>query len=214
MSKHEAVDRRMALAMEKRADRSPNGPPALSAIEETRSTGNHDATPPAALDSILTRPEPQTGPTTADRGRQLLQAIRPILPAVAAAMRLIDHGAVQAVARLLPLLGGSAGFQSQPGLSSEQEKAQMQQLRSTNDVQSAQHALRKELQTLILQVATSDDLLGRTRSQLERLAAEQTARDSDLRALGDRVRLLSAGLIILLMLVVVQMILLVVLLHR
>jgi hypothetical protein len=211
MSKHEAVDRLMALATEKRADRIPDTPPALTAIEEPSSTVT---ILPAAASSLTAHPGSQAGTTAADRGRQLLQAIRPLLPAVAGAMRMVDHGAVQALARLLPLLSAGAGPQLPPSLGAEQEKAHEEQLRTANDLQSAHQAIRKDVHALTLQLATSDDLLGRTRSQLERLAAEQTARDSDLRALGDRVRLLSAGLIILLMLVVVQMILFIVVLHR
>jgi hypothetical protein len=204
----------MALATETRADRIPGGPPAPTAAEPAPATSSPVTILPAAGASLTAQPGSQAVPTAADRGRQLLQAIRPLLPAAAAAMRLVDHGAVQAVARLLPLLGGAVAQQSQPALSSEQDKTHEQHLRATNDLQSAHQALRKDLEALTLQLAASDDRLGRTRSHLERLAAEQSARDSDLRALSDRVRLLSAGLIILLMLIVVQMILLIVVLHR
>ncbi len=209
MAKYEAVDRLMALAMEKRADRLPDAAsPVLLAPEGVAREA------PQVVASGSAGIDPGATGAPAPRGRQILDAIRPFLPAVAGAMRLVDHGAVQAVARILPLLGGApapqAGGPTKAGAPPVQEVLD----RAFADQQGLMQAMRKEVDALTLRLTGADDAFGRLRSQVERLAADQSSRDREIRALADRVRLLSAGLIILLMLIIVQMILLVVLRHR
>ena len=229
MAKHEAVDRLMALATEKRADRvapgAPIVPTASERIESVPEVLAAEETPLAteAAASRTTLPDdrvrPQrehAGPSAADRGRQLLQSIRPLLPAVAGAMRMVDHGAVQAIARLLPLLGGGLGL---PAPTARPQTAtpsleQEQFVRGVLGLEAEQQRARKDLDALALRAAEADDQLKRLRTQAERAVADQAATANDLRAMGERVRLLTAGTIILLMLVIAEMILLVVALHR
>jgi len=209
MSKYEAVDRLMELASEKRADRVAQGAPAAQAAAEPAA---RETTPAASADQ--SHPRNGQPPSVAARGRQMFYAIRPLLPAVAGAMRMVDHGAVQAIARFLPLLGGSPGGPpvSAPrrALSPEQEQA----LEQIPGLQTASESIRRELNALSLRAAAVDDLMGRTRTHLERLLAEQTLKEDELRSLQDRVRVLSAGVIILLMLTIAQMILAVVMLYK
>ncbi len=218
MAKHEAVDRLMALATEKRADRLPAGTSLAASEPATAGGGRAGREAAPSVESVTVSGNapgvsvlaPSAEPphaSRADRGRQLLQSIRPLLPAVAGAMRLVDHGAVQALARLLPLLGGGPAGTQKPALSPEQEPV-------LQELQAAQRGTRQELDALGLRVTTAEEQLARTRTLLERMAAGQSARETELRALTDRVRLLSAALIILLMLIVAAMILAVVLLHR
>ena len=210
MAKYEAVDRLMALAMDKRADRTPDPAlPVILAPEGVAPRAGLPAEEEQAAASKSARIDPSVIGTSAPRGRQLLEAIRPFLPAVAGAMRLVDHGAVQAVARLLPLLGGVPG----PGQAAAQP-AQQAQDRASADQQSLIQGMRREVDALLLRVTGADDAFTRLRTQVERLVAEHSSCDRDIRALGERVRLLSAGLIILLMLIIAQTILLVVLLHK
>jgi hypothetical protein len=128
-------------------------------------------------------------------------------------MRLIDHGAVQALAKLLPLLGGAGvtTVSSSPAASPAQQ-ALLEQLQSEHE------AARRDLDALAATVsrhtAAAEDQMGRFRTQMERLVSAQMGRDTELRALSERARLLTAGVIILLMLIVAQMILVVVLVHQ
>jgi hypothetical protein len=218
MSKYEAVDRLMALASEKRADRVSPGAPTVNAGSEnepgaTETTSAKSGDTPAS-GAEQSRPHNGEAPSAAARGRQMFDAIRPLLPAVAGAMRMVDHGAVQAIARLLPLLGGSPGApassaQRRP-LSAEQE----QWLGELPGLGAAHQLLRREVDALTLRAAAADDLIGRTRTYLERILAEQSLKDHELSDLTRRVRLLSAGVVILLMMIVAQIILTVVMLHR
>ena len=205
MAKYDAVDQLMALATEKRADRiAPGAPAAQASAEPAEKTVLAPATKSASPKELGEQP--------AKSGRQWFDTIRPLLPAVAGAMRLVDHGAVQAMARLLPLLGGvgSSGAAGSAKAADEQE----QFLSAFAEMQAAQRSTRKEIDALTLRLATTEDVLGRTRTQLERLQADQQTRETEFRSQAEHMRLLSAGLIILLMLIVAQMILLVIMLHK
>lgn len=216
MAKFDAVDRLMTLATEKRADRTPAAssvaPAAGEAAERQAPATSLSTVPIVQQEKAPVAPEDES-PTGAARARHLFETLRPFLPAVAGAMRLVDHGAVQALAKILPLLsgGGVAGVLSPKGAVTPAPEPWLPALK---ELQSSHVATRKDLDALMAQTATTEDLLGRTRTRLERVAAEQSARESELRALSDRVRLLSAGVIILLMLIVALMILLVVMLNK
>ncbi len=206
MPKYDAVDRLMALATEKRADRMPTVPATEASLAA-----------PARANALpeLIAPASTAAPTAGDRGRRLLKAIQPILPAVAGAMRLVDHGGVQAVARLLPLLSGGIGSVVLGAKASPpppvQEAPWRQELAT---LRTASEEQRRQLDALQLQAAASEDELRRSRTQLERLDAELDGKRTELRAVADRVRMLAAATIILFMLVIAQMILLVVMFHR
>ncbi len=215
--KYDAVDRLMAMATDERADR-----PAMARVPVP-------VPEPASAQTALRAPSVGAGypqeaageqgePKTAvERGRQLWNAVRPLLPMVAGAMRMVDHGAVQALARLLPLVGGGAF-----GLSAGEDEnaaasrlaAEEQAERALRALQAAQQATRSDLDLLRDRASEADAQISKLRLQNERAAADTEARTQEVRALNDRVRLLTAGTIILLMLVVAQMILLVVIFHR
>jgi hypothetical protein len=217
MANYEAVDRLMALATQKRADRvapvkgDAAEPAALEILIQEEPA-------PAAKEPVRAAPKHMSGQapvhSALDRARQILGALRPMLPAVAGAMRMVDHGAVQALARLLPLLGGTAVLGSGPETARILSPEQEQQLRALPELHSANQAARREIADLTLRMAAAEDQLSRARSRMDRMAAEDGLRERELHALLDRVRVLSIGAIVLVLVVVVQTILLVVLLHR
>ena len=170
MAKHEAVDRLMALATEKRADRIPSGAPVTpgaAAASASDASAAGEILPPqearvAETSTGIAQPpvvKERTGPTAGERGRQILQSIRPLLPAVAGAMRLVDHGVVQAVARLLTLLGGNLGSLGLPAPTAKQAAAsppsleQEQFIRGVLTLEAEQHQARRDLDARLLQVA-------------------------------------------------------------
>jgi hypothetical protein len=187
--------------------------------DATAKTGTQPLTPPE--ESLAKTPAPGKalpGMSRADRGRQLLGALRPFLPVVGSALRMVDHGAVQAVARLLPLLGGPAlgggqGIGSGAGAAQAAEaQDQLAQILTTLDARQTKAGEDAKVQKL--RIDTLDEQVRRTREILERLAAEQNTENHELQRLSDRMRLLTAGVVILLMLVVAEMALFVVVLHK
>lgn len=224
MSKYDSVDRLMEMATEKAVPAKSLHP---QPVIEERDAETVLAQQMMATEAELPKPadldrEPKTelGPpkmTRGERGRQLLGALRPFLPVVGGALRMIDHGAVQAVARLLPLLGGAAGA-SVPGgggpAANSAAEAHEQLAKMLTAFDQQQLAIAEELKSYKQRIGILDDQLRRTRESLERTAGEQNAQSNTLRLLGDRSKLLTAGLVILLMLVITQMVLFVIYMHR
>lgn len=219
MGRHEAVDRLMALATEEPAARPAERASAGRGVREidagARSMSRLKASAPSEPGSETTTSgaaRPRSSAATG--GRQVLKTIVPLLPALGGLMQLVDHGAMQAAARVLLLLGSKAGSANgaadQAALSAEQRRYALAQ----EEMRAWQQAVRKEMEALSLQVAAADELLTRTRAQLRRLNTDQLTRENELRSLGERVRLLSAGLIILMLLILAQMILLLVMVHK
>ena len=159
----------------------------------------------AATPVALARPQVPMG----DRGRQLLSALRPFLPVVGGALRMVDHGAVQAVARLLPLLGGAA---ASPAADAGAEKTPLAELLTGFD--ERQSGMAEELKNAKQRIETHEEQLRRVRETVERTVVEQGSLAHLIHQLTDRSRLLTAAVIILLMLVVAQMVLLAIFLHR
>ena len=156
-----------------------------------------------------------------ERGRQLLGALRPFLPAVGGALRMIDHGAAQAAARLLPLLGSvgpaapagpsvsplAGHVESRPG-----EPSALAELLTTLD--KRQSGMAETLKAAGLRIDTHDEQIRRVRETAERAVVEQGSLSHRVSQLTDRSRLLTAAVLVLIMLVIVQMVLLFLYLHR
>ncbi len=235
MAKYDAVDRLMsqATAPAPPKEAGPQGggtskPGALpvsandaESVLEARVSAGERGVPPV-LPPLEARTEPDTTAlatsqvSSGERGRQILGALRPFLPAVSGALRMVDHGAVQAVARLLPLLGSVAAGkaaqpQSAPGVAPEQP-SQLAALLAASDKRHKD--LAEELNTLKTQGSAQDEQLRRLRDGLERTVAEQGAIAHLAHQLADRSRLLTAVVLILLMLAVTNIILLWIFMHR
>jgi hypothetical protein len=206
MTKHDAVDRLMALATEKRADPVPSTLQVASAgveVTSPRSSEPESTAAEAGNVGLISVP-------AVSRGRQILQTIRPLLPAIAGAMRLIDHGAVQAAARLLPLLGGVPGANSPSATTAAATAAQEHFVRGAMELETAYSEIRKQLSGLELHMLAAEEQIARMRTQVERLTVEQLNARMESQKLAQRIRLLTAGAIILLMLIVAQFMVLVI----
>ncbi len=217
MAKYDAVDRLMKMA----TDETPNAKSAgrggerdAEAVLEAK-VAARERMPAGAVATPAALPTP-TEPevSSVERGRQLLGAIRPFLPAVGSALRLVDHGAVQAVARLLPMLGNLGATAGPPAtqaaLSGNSER--------TADALAASEkhyaSLAAELREYKARVEAIEEGQRRLRELLERSVAEQGSLTHTLHQLADRSRLLSATVLILVMLVVAELVLLAITLHR
>jgi hypothetical protein len=141
-------------------------------------------------------------PTQAERTRQILGALRPFLPVVGGALRLIDHGAAQAASRLLPLLaGGSLGA---PGAKTAESAAALEALAALDKERATMQA---DLALCQEQLRSHEERLMKLREALTRTLADHDAMQRSLRQLTDRNRLLTAGMVILLMVVVAAIVL-------
>ncbi len=194
MAKFDAVDRLMKLATERAA--SGGGRDAERVLEE-QVTGTEPGVPLAA---------PKPVESKGERGRQLLGALRPLLPAAGFALRRVEHPAAQAVARLLPLLNSvRAAAAAQPAPTPIPVPDAFRMERS---------ALEGELKTIQSRVDSQEEQLRRTREGLERIAAEQGSLSHLVHGLADRSRLLTAAVVLLLVLQIAEIVLLAVYLRR
>jgi hypothetical protein len=141
-------------------------------------------------------------PTQAERTRQILGALRPFLPVVGGALRLIDHGAAQAASRLLPLLAGAGR-----GLSPTKQSENAAALEALEALGKERAALRADLDAYKEQLRSHEERLMKLRDALTRTLADQDTMQLSMRRLADRNRLLTAGLVILLMLVIAEIVL-------
>ena len=223
MAKYDAVDRLMKMATEETpaAKGAGRGRPMVAPPDAERDAegvleAKIVAREPVATGVVITPPAPPMPPaddpasSSLDRGRQLLGALRPFLPAVGSALRLVDHGAVQAVARLLPMLGNLGG--SAPQASPVDARDRMAEALAASEKRYT--AMGAELNEYKGRVEGVEEGQRRLRELLERSVAEQGSLTHTLHQLADRSRLLSATVIILVMLVVAELVLLTITLHR
>lgn len=223
MAKHDAVDELMRLAtqektmgasgakkgeaeqvLEAQVARSEPGLPA----EVPGAVAGRPATPASVQPSARVPAAPASAPVSG-RGRDLLKALGPLLPAMSGALRMVDHGGVQAVARLLPLLG-TVGSRVAAGAAAREPVLEANPAVSDGRLQ----ALSGELRAVNTKLEVQEEQLRRMRESLERTVAEQGSLQHGAHQLGDRVRLLTASVVILLMLVVALVVLVAVYLHR
>ena len=256
MAKFDAVERLMSLATEK-ATPAKEVPPstahpageigdtreindAEAVLEAKVSAGErgvpHAAAVPSGVREDVSGKAEQNRVTPSERGRQLLGALRPFLPAVSGALRMVDHGAVQAVARMLPLLGsmgeakpsnaaktnaaktsGETAASAQAAAASSRNIAE-QKDQVIGEILTAfdkRHlAMAEELKKYKVQAETHEDQLRRMRDGLERTVAEQGLLANLAHQLADRSKLLTAGIIVLLLLVAAEMVMLGIIMHR
>ncbi len=244
MAKYDSVDRLMDLATNKAVPRTERNP-AEDALGETivpsETPAATDAVEPGMdplaasvmatepglprQEATVHQPESQRSTalgqpriTPAERGRQLLSALRPFLPAVGGALRLVDHGAAQAAARLLPMLGGisfpAAGPApaAQANAPTQEDGARLSELLLSMD--KRQRDTVEELKKTRAALDLAEEQIRRLREGLERTVAEQGALSHLTHQLADRSRVLTAASVILFMLVVAEVVLLAIFLHR
>ena len=221
MAKYDAVDRLMKMATDeapsakssgggRQREEERDGEAVLEAKVTAREPMPTGAVMPPAPYAASTEP----AMSSVDRGRQLLGALRPFLPAVGSALRLVDHGAVQAVARLLPMLG-NLGTNAGPAAAQAPAGDTRERIADALAASEKRYAaLAGELNEYKSRVEVMEDGQRRLRELLERSVAEQGSLTHTLHRVADRSRLLSATVIILVMLVVAELVLLTITLHR
>ncbi len=202
MAKFDAVDRLMQLATEKAASSRRGGAKNSAEPGTPPETGSDLGTAPASAPLPLASP--------GERGRQLLGALRPLLPAVSGALRMVDHGAVQTVARLLPLLGS---VRTSPAPASAPQPAPAPSFPRAA-FEKEQAALGSALGALRTRVEAQEDQIRRTREALERTVAEQGALTRTANGLRTSVRVLTAALVLIFLLVITEGALLAIGWHR
>ncbi len=221
MAKYDAVDRLMKMATDEAPSARSSGGGRQREEErdgETVLEAKITAREPMPTGVVMPPAPPaasaEPAMSSVDRGRQLLGALRPFLPVVGSALRMVDHGAVQAVARLLPMLG-NLGTNAGPAAS---QVPSVDNRERTADALAGSEkryaALAGELNEYKARVEVMEDGQRRLRELLERSVAEQGSLTHTLHHLADRSRLLSATVIILVMLVVAELVLLTITLHR
>ena len=216
MAKYDSVDRLMKMATEKAAKPAAGAERDAEAVLEAKivaaepvPAAGHARTIPPSSTNVSTEPLVSPG----ERGRQLLGALKPFLPAVGSALRMVDHGAVQAVARLLPVISSftpSAGSSPQP----EAAKTMPGLAEAMGASEKRQLALLEEVRAYKARVEALEEQQRRMREGLERTVAEQGSLTHLAHRLTDRSRLLTATVIVLGMMVLAEMVLLGISLHR
>ncbi len=207
MAKYDAVDRLMSLATN--AKTPAKGYAGMDvAAEDTLKAKVSASEPGVPVSAALTQPQV----SASDRGRQLLGAVRPFLPALGGALRLVDHGAVQTIARLLPLLGSlgssgaattAAGSQTVKTGGAKQSGEGPGSLETLlTGLNQRQVVVNDEFQALQGRFSQQEEQLRRIRESQERLSADQGTLSHLVHQLKDRSRLLTACVVILLMLVI------------
>ncbi len=226
MAKFDAVDRLMSLAMG--AKTPAKGPVVPSTVAEdvleTQVSASERGVPASTTFGVEPGTDALAQPqvSASDRGRQLIGALRPFLPAVGGALRLVDHGAAQTIARLLPILGSlgsstpnAAGSPPVGTGSTAQGGGEPRSLEALLiGLNQRQTAVGEEVKALGENASQQGEQLRRIRESQERLSAEQGSLSHLVHQLRDRSRLLTVGLVILLVLVIAQATLMVLFLHR
>jgi 3-dehydroquinate dehydratase/shikimate dehydrogenase len=204
MAKFEQIDRMIDQAVEgsSTAQKAGSADTANDAKAEQEAEAEYALTTAAAESSPPATALLVPKPTQAERTRQILGALRPFLPVVGGALRLIDHGAAQAASRLLPLLAGAGR-----GLSPTKQSENAAALEALEALGKERAALRADLDAYKEQLRSHEERLMKLRDALTRTLADQDTMQLSMRRLADRNRLLTAGLVILLMLVIAEIVL-------
>lgn len=149
-------------------------------------------------------PEPEVKPRTeevalvpAKKPRagflQGLGKLKPLLPILSGGLRLVDHGAAQAVAQLLYLAGGTA-----PSQAAAEEELQ----EGLAEIQSSHRDLHHQVQDQTVELQRVQDQITLLRETVERNAAEQADLIHKIRSLNHLVRIAGAGLMVLLVILI------------
>ncbi len=227
MAKFDAVDRLMSLATGAKTPAKEQAVPTVVAedVLEARVSASERGVPASTTFRVepgtATPAQPQV--SASDRGRQLIGALRPFLPAVGGALRLVDHGAAQTIARLLPILGslGSSthtATTSSPTMGTGGATQGGGEPRSLEAVLVAlnqrQIVISEEIKALGENASQHGEQLKRIRESQERLSAEQGSLSHLVHQLQGRSQLLTTSVVILLMLVIALGIWIVLSFHR
>ena len=208
MAKYDSVDRLMEQAsepvhspqaeLEAKTDSEPEPVRSAEAVLEAKVSAGEPPAPAAAIPQV-----PASGFSAADRGRLLLGALRPFLPAMGGALRLVDHGAAQAAARLLPLLGSIGGAPDLKAAGSASQSAAAETVGS-KEMEAEQARLSQEIATHAAALAQHEEHLRKLRDGLSRIASEGNSFENSITKVRSRTQLLTVAVVVLALLVVAE----------
>ena len=122
-----------------------------------------------------------------------LGRLKPMLPVLASGLRMVDHGAVQAVAQLLNFVDGGAGGQSAA-------KEELHQ--GLAEIDAGHRELRLRVQDQTVEMKRIEEQITLLRQTSERNETEHTELVNHVKSLNSLVRTIGAGLAILLILLI------------
>jgi hypothetical protein len=125
---------------------------------------------------------------------QKLGKLKPLLPILAGGLRMVDHGAVQAIAQLLHSVDGSNAAQSAAHEELHQGLA---------EIQTGHRELRLQVQDQTVAMKRIEEQTVRLRETSERNATEHAELVEDVKSLGNLVRSIGAGIAILLIVLII-----------
>ena len=131
---------------------------------------------------------------------QKLGKLRPLLPIVSGGLRMVDHGAVQALAQILTLAGGGATAAGASPAAVEALHEELQQ--GLAEIQTGHRQLHLQVQDQTVELRRVEDQITMLRQSVERSATEHAELVADVKSLGNLVRTIGAGLAILLVVLI------------
>ncbi len=145
-------------------------------------------------------PKPSTGGLTLAEAKkpragllQNLGKLKPLLPILSGSLRMVDHGAVQALAHLLNLAGGNSAVQS-----AAQEELQQ----GLAEIEASHRELHLHVQDQTVQLRRIEDQITLIRHAVVSNVTEHAELAAEVRSLSNLVRTIGAGLAILLVILI------------
>ena len=147
----------------------------------------------ASEPKLLPEPEPELIKKQRTGISQKLGRLKPLLPILSGSLRMVDHGAVQALAQLLNLVDGGGSTSS----------AVNEELHSgLAEIQTSHRELRLQVQDQTVEMKRIEEQITLLRRTAEQNATEHTELVEDVKALNNLVRTIGAGLAILLIVLI------------
>jgi len=135
------------------------------------------------------------------RGKLLqnLGKLKPLLPLLSGGLRMIDHGAVQALAQLLNLASGATASQT---------AAQEELHQGLSEIQAGHRELHLQVQDQTIELQRIKDQITLLRQSVERNATEHAELVDDVRSLRNFVRVIGIALAVPLVILIILTVLL------
>src|SRR5277367_6057310 len=125
---------------------------------------------------------------------QSLGKLKPLLPILSGGLRMVDHGAVQALAQLLSMASGAGASQ----VAVQEELHQ-----GLAEIQTSHRELHLQVQDQTVEMQRIKDQITLLRQTVERNATDHTELVENVRSLSNLVRIIGGGLAILLVILIV-----------
>ncbi len=124
---------------------------------------------------------------------QSLGKLKPLLPILSGGLRMVDHGAVQALAQLLSMASGAGG---------SQVAVQEELHHGLAEIQTSHRELHLQVQDQTVEMQRIKDQITLLRQTVERNATDHAEAAKNVRSLSNLVRVIGAGLAILLVILI------------